>query len=495
MMTPERFASLAEAGYNRIPVTRELLADLDTPLSTYMKLADAPWSFLLESVQGDEKWGRYSWIGLPCHERIEVRGHVVRRFKDGYPAGATEVADPLEWIEQFRLRFKVPEEPDNRLNGGLVGYFGYDTVRYIEPRLAGIEKPDPLEIPDILLLVANDLVVFDSFSNTLKLLTYVDPSEENAYGRAQEYLSSLEHQLREQVLTPERTKAEVVNEPTTEDDFFSSFSQQDYEAAVERIKEYIRAGDLMQCVPSQRMSTSCKVSPLVLYRALRNISPSPYMFYFNFEDHHVVGASPEILARVENGQVTVRPIAGTIKRGHNAEEDLVQADALINDPKERAEHVMLIDLGRNDVGRISEDGSVAVTDTMVIERYSHVMHITSNVVGTLRKGLGPMDVLRATFPAGTLSGAPKIRALEIIDELEPVKRGIYSGAIGYLAWQGNMDMAIGIRTAVIKDGNLHLQAGAGIVADSIPEKEWEETLNKRAAMFKAIELAERGLNI
>lgn len=326
-------------------------------------------------------------------------------------------------------------------------------------------------------------------------MTYVDPSEDNAYGRAQEYLSSLEHQLREHVLTPERVKAESVAEPTTEDDFFSSFSQQDYEAAVERIKEYIRAGDLMQCVPSQRMSTTCKVSPLVLYRALRNISPSPYMFYFNFEDHHIVGASPEILARVEQGQVTVRPIAGTIKRGCNPTEDQVQAEALINDPKERAEHVMLIDLGRNDVGRISEDGSVKVTDTMVIERYSHVMHITSNVVGTLRKGLGPMDVLRATFPAGTLSGAPKIRALEIIDELEPVKRGIYSGAIGYLAWQGNMDMAIGIRTAVIKDGNLHLQAGAGIVADSIPEKEWEETLNKRAAMFKAIELAERGLNV
>lgn len=495
MMTPERFASLAEAGYNRIPVTRELLADLDTPLSTYMKLADAPWSFLLESVQGDEKWGRYSWIGLPCRERIEVRGHVVRRFKDGYQAGATEVDDPLEWIEQFRLRFNVPEEPDSRLNGGLVGYFGYDTVRYIEPRLAGIEKPDPLEIPDILLLIANDLVVFDNFSSTLKLMTYVDPAEDNAYGRAQEYLSSLEYLLREQILTPERVKAERVSESTTEDDFFSSFSQQDYEAAVERIKEYIRAGDLMQCVPSQRMSTTCKVSPLVLYRALRNISPSPYMFYFNFDDHYVIGASPEILARVEQGQVTVRPIAGTIKRGSTPEEDQAQAEALINDPKERAEHVMLIDLGRNDVGRISEDGSVTVTDTMVIERYSHVMHITSNVVGTLRKGLGPMDVLRAAFPAGTLSGAPKIRALEIIDELEPVKRGIYSGAIGYLAWQGNMDMAIGIRTAVIKDGNLHLQAGAGIVADSIPEKEWEETLNKRAAMFKAVELAERGLGV
>ncbi|WP_262927411.1 anthranilate synthase component I [Phytohalomonas tamaricis] len=492
-MTYERFAELAEAGYNRIPVSREVLADLDTPLSTYLKLANAPWTFLLESVQGGEKWGRYSIIGLPCRERIEVRGHVVRHFMDGEQVGATEADDPLSWIEQFRQRFKAPASEDTmRFDGGLVGYFGYDTIRYIEPRLRGVEKPDPIDVPDILLMVAEELVVFDNLSGRLSLLVHADPREENSYSGALERLGVLEQQLR--AMTLSATSPGTGRSNIGENDFFASFTEQGYKDAVGQIKEYIFAGDLMQCVPSQRMSIPFTAPPLDLYRALRSLNPSPYMFFFNLDDHHVVGASPEILARLEHDEITLRPIAGTRHRGRNEEEDKALEDDLLSDPKEIAEHVMLIDLGRNDVGRISRDGTVELTDKMAIERYSHVMHIVSNVTGRIKEGLGPIDVLRATFPAGTLSGAPKIRALEVIDELEPVKRGIYSGAVGYLSWQGNMDMAIAIRTAVIKDGQLHVQAGGGIVADSDPELEWQETLNKRRAMFRAVAMAEKGLD-
>ncbi|WP_121173335.1 anthranilate synthase component I [Kushneria sinocarnis] len=492
-MTPERFAELSDAGYNRIPVSREILADLDTPLSTYLKLADQPWTFLLESVQGGEKWGRYSIIGLPCRERLEVRGHVVRHFRDDEPVGATEVEDPLDWIDQFRTRFRVPPiEPGMRFNGGLVGYFGSDTIRLIEPRLRGVEKPDPIDVPDILLLVADELVVFDNLSGRLTLLVHADPETPRALELAHQRLEALERALRDTPLT--HYSPGTGRDNVAEDDFFASFSEQGYKEAVERIKEYVRAGDVMQCVPSQRMTTRYTAPPLDLYRALRSLNPSPYMFFFNLGDHHVIGASPEILARLEGDEVTLRPIAGTRHRGRSEEEDRALEADLLNDPKERAEHVMLIDLGRNDVGRISVDGTVDLTDTMTIERYSHVMHIVSNVTGRLKPGLGPLDVLKATFPAGTLSGAPKIRALEIIDELEPVKRGVYSGAVGYLSWQGNMDMAIAIRTGVLKDGELHVQAGGGIVADSDPETEWHETLNKRRALFRAVAMAERGLD-
>ncbi|SFT46553.1 anthranilate synthase component 1 [Halomonas saccharevitans] len=496
MMTPERFHELADAGYNRIPVTREVLADLDTPLSTYLKLADAPWTFLLESVQGGEKWGRYSIIGLPCHERIEVRGFTVRHIVDDQQLGAVEVEDPLEWIERFQARFKVPRLDDQpRFDGGLVGYFGYETIRYIEPRLRGPHvdaKADPLGVPDILLMVCNDLVVFDNLSGRLTLWTHADPAEEAAYARAVERLERLEMRLRSathNTVSPGTGRAAV-----EEGDFTSGFTEEGFKAAVEQIKEYVLAGDVMQCVPSQRMSIPYRAAPLDLYRALRSLNPSPYMFYLNLGDHQVAGSSPEILTRLEDGEVTVRPIAGTRKRGHSEEEDRALEAELLNDPKELAEHLMLIDLGRNDVGRISETGSVTVTDKMVVERYSHVMHIVSNVVGRLKPGLSAMDVLRATFPAGTVSGAPKIRALEIIDEVEPVKRGVYSGAVGYLSWHGNMDTAIAIRTAVIKDGQLHVQAGAGIVADSVPEMEWQETLNKGRALFRAVAMAERGLD-
>ncbi|MDN3520420.1 anthranilate synthase component I [Halomonas ramblicola] len=492
-MTPERFRELADAGYNRIPVTREVLADLDTPLSTYLKLANAPWTFLLESVQGGEKWGRYSIIGLPCRERIEVRGFTVTHYADGERQGATQVEDPLEWIEQFQARFKVPRLDDQpRFDGGLVGYFGYDTIRYIEPRLRGVEKPDPLGVPDILLMVCDELVVFDNLSGRLTLWTHADPADDDAYARAVERLEELEIRLRSATLN---TASPGSGAPAVEEgDFDSGFTEAGFKAAVERIKEYVLAGDVMQCVPSQRMSIPYRAAPLDLYRALRSLNPSPYMFFLDLGDHQVAGSSPEILTRLEEDEVTVRPIAGTRKRGRNEAEDRELEADLLDDPKELAEHLMLIDLGRNDVGRISETGSVAVTERMVVERYSHVMHIVSNVTGRLSPGLTAMDALRATFPAGTVSGAPKIRALEIIDELEPVKRGIYSGAVGYLSWHGNLDTAIAIRTAVIKDGQLHVQAGAGIVADSVPEMEWQETLNKGRALFRAVAMAERGLD-
>jgi len=496
MMTPERFRELADAGYNRIPVTREVLADLDTPLSTYLKLANAPWTFLLESVQGGEKWGRYSIIGLPSRERIEVRGFTVRHIVDSELQGAAEVEDPLAWIEQFQARFKVPRLDDQpRFDGGLVGYFGYDTIRYIEPRLrseAAAAKPDPLDVPDILLMVCDELVVFDNLSGRLILWTHADPAAPRAYASAVERLETLEVRLRSATLntiSPGTGGAAV-----EEDDFSFGFTESEFKDAVEQIKEYVLAGDVMQCVPSQRMSIPYRAAPLDLYRALRSLNPSPYMFFLDLGDHQVAGSSPEILTRLEEGDVTVRPIAGTRKRGRNEQEDRALEADLLADPKERAEHLMLIDLGRNDVGRICETGSVKVTEEMVVERYSHVMHIVSNVTGRLSPGLSAMDALRATFPAGTVSGAPKIRALEIIDELEPVKRGIYSGAVGYLSWHGNLDTAIAIRTAVIKDGQLHVQAGAGIVADSVPEMEWQETLNKGRALFRAVAMAERGLD-
>jgi anthranilate synthase component 1 len=349
-----------------------------------------------------------------------------------------------------------------------------------------------LNVPDILLMVCNDFVVFDNLSGRLTIWTHVDPAEPDALERAQVHLKHLETRLREAHISP--NNAGSGRQPVKESDFSSGFTEQGFKAAVDKIKEYVLAGDIMQCVPSQRMSIPYQASPLDLYRALRSLNPSPYMFFFNLDDHHVVGSSPEILTRMEEGEVTVRPIAGTRKRGKNEEEDNALEADLLADPKELAEHLMLIDLGRNDVGRICQTGSVEVTDQMVVERYSHVMHIVSNVTGKLKPGLTAMDALRATFPAGTVSGAPKIRALEIIDEVEPVKRGIYSGAVGYLSWHGNMDTAIAIRTAVIKDGQLHVQAGAGIVADSVPEMEWQETLNKGRAIFRAVAMAERGLD-
>ncbi len=492
-MNEIQFEALASQGYTRIPVAREVLADLDTPLSTYLKLAAAPYSYLLESVQGGEKWGRYSMIGLPARKVVRVRGYEVTVEHSGEIVERATVVDPLAWIEAFHARYRVPDNLEGlpRFAGGLVGYFGYDVIRYVEPRLRACPNPDPLDNPDILLLVSEDVVVFDNLAGKLYVITQVDPNLERAWAKAQARLDELVERLRSGH-PPYRTLASEGFE-VGEQDFESSFSREGFEAAVERIKAYIRDGDCMQVVPSQRMSIPFRAEPLDLYRALRSLNPSPYMFYFDFGGFHVVGSSPEILTRVEDGLVTVRPIAGTRPRGRTEAEDRAFEADLLADPKERAEHVMLIDLGRNDVGRVSETGSVRVTEQMVVERYSHVMHIVSNVTGALQPGLTAIDVLRAVHPAGTLSGAPKIRAMEIIDELEPVKRGIYGGAVGYLSWSGSMDTAIAIRTAVIKDGRLHVQAGAGIVADSVPASEWEETLNKRRAIFRAVALAERGL--
>ncbi len=490
-MTPEQFASLAAQGYNRIPLMREVLADLDTPLSTYLKLADAPYSYLLESVQGGEKWGRYSIIGLPCQTILRVTGRQICVLRDGRITEEAEVDDPLAWIASFQRRYKVPElEELPRFTGGLVGYFGYDTVRYIEPRLTHCPNPDPLQTPDVLLMVSDEVVVFDNLSGKLYVITHGDPAETDAYYRAQQRLGELVDRLSR----PVQYRIHPHSASVEETDFISGFSQSEFEQAVERIKHYITEGDVMQVVLSQRLSIPFSAPPLHLYRALRSLNPSPYMYYLNLDGFHIVGSSPEILVRLEQDEVTVRPIAGTRRRGRDEQEDQAMAEELLTDPKELAEHLMLIDLGRNDVGRIAGVGSVKLTDKMVIERYSHVMHIVSNVTGRLRPGLSTMDVLRATFPAGTVSGAPKIRAMEIIDELEPVKRGIYAGAVGYLSWSGNMDTAIAIRTAVIKDDQLHIQAGAGIVHDSVPRLEWKETMNKGRAIFRAVTLAEAGLD-
>ncbi|MBI3561564.1 MAG: anthranilate synthase component I [Gammaproteobacteria bacterium] len=490
-MTPQEFQALAAQGYNRIPIMREVLADLDTPLSTYLKLADGPYSYLFESVQGGEKWGRYSFIGLPCRQVLRIEQHNINVFTDGQLCASHSVEDPLAWIEQFAAQFRVPRLAGlPRFTGGLVGYFGYDTIRYIEPKLAKAAQPDPLKVPDILLMVSEEILAFDNLSGKLYVVVHADPAVNDAYDQAQTRIDQLIGMLDRATprhVMPQRRRV-------NEQDFISGFTQTGFEQAVDKIKQYISAGDVMQVVLSQRLSIPFAARPIDLYRALRSVNPSPYMFYLDLGDFHIVGSSPEILVRLEDDVVTVRPIAGTRPRGANESEDLLLECELLADPKELAEHLMLIDLGRNDVGRIAQIGSVQVTDKMIIERYSHVMHIVSNVVGRIQPGSRAMDVLRATFPAGTVSGAPKIRAMEIIDELEPVKRGVYAGAVGYLGWSGTMDTAIAIRTAVIKDKQLHIQVGAGVVYDSVPRNEWDETMNKGRALFRAVAKAEAGLD-
>lgn len=492
-MSAEAFAAFAVKGYTRIPVVREILADLDTPLSVYLKLADRPYTYLFESVQGGEQWGRYSIIGLPARTIVSVRGEHVSVHTDGKLMEQVTTADPLAFVEALQQRYKSPELPSlPRFSGGLVGYFGYDCVRYVEKRLGHVDKPDPIGAPDILLMLSEDVVVFDNVRESLYVITHGDPREPEAYARAEARLDTIEAALRAP-LGKTSIDAFVPGKPTREADFVSSFGEKAFKQAVLRIKDYVLAGDVMQVVPAQRLSAPFVQPPLTLYRALRHLNPSPYLYFVNCGDFHIVGSSPEILARVEHGAVTVRPLAGTRKRGATPEKDLALEKELLADPKEIAEHLMLIDLGRNDVGRVAKTGQVRVTEKMVVERYSHVMHIVSNVEANLRDGVSAMDVLRATLPAGTLSGAPKVRAMEIIDELEPVKRGIYGGAVGYLAWNGSMDTAIAIRTAIIKDGQMHVQAGCGVVADSMPELEWMETMNKARALFRAAELASSNL--
>ena len=486
-MTESEFRALGARGYNRVPLVVETFADLDTPLSVYLKLANAPYTYLLESVQGGERFGRYSFIGLPASSRIEVRGRLCTEFQGDAIVQRQTVDDPLEYVARYRDRFKpfVPEGLP-RFCGGLLGYFGYDCVRYFEHKLVA-SKPDLLATPDIELLVSTELAVVDNLKGKLYFIVYCDPALPDAYARGQARLAELLNRLRQPVEIPAEAPARAQAAE-------SEFGRERYMAAVERAKRYIVDGDIMQVVISQRTSIAFSASPLAFYRALRALNPSPYMFHLDFGTYHVVGASPEILVRLEGDTVTVRPIAGTRPRGKTREEDARLAADLLADPKERAEHVMLMDLGRNDVGRIAAVGSVKVTENMSIEYYSHVMHIASNVEGRIKPGTDAMDVLRAAFPAGTVSGAPKVRAMEIIDELEPTKRGIYAGAVGYLSFSGDMDVAIAIRTAVIKDGRLFVQAGAGIVADSVPESEWVETENKARALVRAAEIAQTGLD-
>jgi anthranilate synthase component I len=488
-MTEENFKQLAAQGFNRVPVVAETFADLDTPLSIYLKLANRSNTYLLESVVGGERFGRYSFIGLATPVRIRAVGRLVTVMHGDAVTEKSQADDPLQFVRQFLSRYRIAEPPGlPRFCGGLVGYFGYDAVRWIEPRLSsGWLKPDPLGCPDMLLLVSEELAVVDNLTGKLYLVVFADPSKPRAWDDAQARLRELRGALRLPLTAPPEYRG-------ADEAIESNFGAEAFQSAVKRAIRYIHDGDAMQIVLSQRLSRAYSASPLSLYRALRAVNPSPYMFYFDFGEFHVVGASPEILVRLERGTVTVRPIAGTRRRGQTTEEDAALAEELSADPKERAEHVMLVDLGRNDVGRVAAVGSVKVTESMTIERYSHVMHIVSNVEGRLRGGLDAIDVLRASFPAGTVSGAPKVRAMEIIDELEPEKRGIYAGAVGYLGFNGDMDLAIAIRTAVVKEGKLHVQAGAGIVADSVPENEWQETRAKARAVLRAAEIAMSGMD-
>ncbi len=490
VITELEFKSLAAQGYNRIPLLQEAFADLETPLSLYLKLAGGrKHSFLLESVVGGERFGRYSFIGLPAKTLLRASGFRTEVVTDDVVV-ETHDGNPLDFIASYQARFKVALRPGlPRFCGGLAGYFGYDAVRYIEPKLAGTWKPGGIDTPDILLLQTEELAVIDNLSGRLYLIVYADPGAPESYFRAKRRLSELGDQLRYSVTAPpvKRGASHAVER---------DFAKGDYLAAVATSKEYIAAGDMMQVQIGQRLKKRFTESPLSLYRALRSLNPSPYMYFYDMGDFHIVGASPEILVRQEHTpagiKVTIRPLAGTRPRGATPEQDKALEAELSADPKERAEHLMLIDLARNDIGRIAKTGSVQVTDAFVIERYSHVMHIVSNVEGLLQDGMTSLDVLKATFPAGTLTGAPKIRAMQIIDELEPVKRGIYGGACGYLSFAGDMDLAIAIRTGIVKDNVLYVQAAAGVVADSVPEMEWKETEHKARALIRAAELVEEG---
>jgi anthranilate synthase component 1 len=498
-MTEADFQAHSQMGYTRVPVVLEARADLYTPLAVYLKLASGPFTYLLESVVGGERFGRYSFIGLACAERIEARGGVVRRLlreargKDVCieTVGTGESpADPFEYLRGYLARQRVAPAPAAlRFGGGLVGYFGYETVRHVEPTALRGEKPDAIGTPDLLLLLSDELAVVDNVLGRLYLVVYADPREPGAWRAAHERLKHLHARLAAPMAEEFSDEFIEKNRTHQPENLQCSVTEAQFLAAVRRCKDYILEGDFMQVQISQRTTRDFAAPPLELYRALRGVNPSPYMYYFDFGDHHVVGASPEIMVRLSGGTVTLRPIAGTRPRGATPEADAKAAEELLADPKERAEHVMLIDLGRNDVGRVAATGTVKVTEQMVIERYSHVMHIVSNVDGRIAPGLDAIDVFRASFPAGTVTGAPKVRAMQIIDELEPVKRGVYSGAVGYLGFNGDMDVAIAIRTAVLKDGRLHVQAAAGIVADSDPQAEWRETQHKTRAILRAAELA------
>ena len=491
VITLDQFNNYAAQGYNRIPIAREVLSDLDTPLSVYLKLADGPYAYLFESVQGGESWGRHSIIGLPCRRVYSFSGNRLEVQELGEVIEQRELDDPLAEVERLRSTYRVPQLPElPAFSGGLVGYFGFETVGWIEPRAIALDKPDQLGTPDALLMLSEEVAVFDNLKGRLYLIVHADPAQPQAYARARRRLDELVFRLRNSSSSYPDT---VDPQPLDEADFISGFSREEFESAVRRAQEYIRDGDIFQVVLSQRLSVPFRSRPVDVYRALRSLNPSPYMYFIDLGTTQIVGSSPEILVRLKEGKVVLRPIAGTRPRGATPELDEALEAELLADPKERAEHLMLIDLGRNDVGRVSKTGTVTLTDSFAIERYSHVMHIVSQVEGELADGLDYTDVLKAAFPAGTVSGAPKIRALEVIAELEPIKRNIYAGAIGYIGWWGDADTAIAIRTAVIQDGRLHVQAGAGIVFDSDPAKEWEETMSKGRALFRAVAGAASGL--
>ncbi len=495
MTTLAQFEQLKSAGYNLIPVYRQRLADTDTPLSVFARLKDHQQAYLFESVEGGENWARYSIIGLGESTVFSCNaGQLTIQTPDGQ-VQTQPCADPFQFIRDFQAQFKVPSKEDlptlPSFTGGLVGYFGYDSVRYIEPRLKNVPEADPVGLPDLWMMLSKTVIVFDNLKDTLFLIVHADIQDIDAYAKAQQQLDQIETLL--------ATPISLVAQKHTAPHFESLTGKENYLASIETVKEYIRAGDVMQVVPGHRMVSDFDGEPLQVYRALRHLNPSPYLFLVQGQTiadqkpFHIVGSSPEILSRLENGIATVRPLAGTRPRGKTKEEDLALEQDLLSDEKEIAEHLMLIDLGRNDVGRISKIGKVKVTDRMVIERYSHVMHIVSNVQGEVRDDVDALDVFKATFPAGTLSGAPKIRAMEIIDEVEPVKRGIFGGAVGYLGWHGEMDMSIAIRTCVIRENKVYVQAGAGLVYDSNPESEWNETQIKARAVIKAVELSSNGL--
>lgn len=486
---------------NRILIYKEIISDIDTPLSLYMKLANYPWTFLLESIEGKKKWGRYSIIGLRCNQRIEVYGNKIKLFKDKIKIEKIKIIDPLLWISKYIKKIKktIINKSNTRFDGGLVGYFGYDIIKFIEPTIKYYKQYDPINTPDILLLRANDIIIVDKYSGRLTILVNVNIYEKQYFKKAFERIKIIENKISYNLINKSKIyESDLYNNNNILKKYkpkpiFYSFNKFTFKNSISKIKNFIYSGDVMQCVPSQRIIIPFYSKPLNLYRSLRVLNPSPYMFYLNLKDHFVVGSSPEIMVRLDNKRITLRPIAGTRHRGKNKKDDIYLENELLNDNKEFSEHIMLIDLGRNDVGKVSMNGTVRVTKQLLIERYSHVMHLVSNIIGILKPKLDLIDVLRATFPAGTISGAPKIRALEIINELEPVKRGIYSGAIGYLSWNGNMNMAIAIRTAIIKNNQIHIQSGGGIIEESNYNKEWNEILNKSSVILKAAAIVEENL--
>ncbi|MBI5742065.1 MAG: anthranilate synthase component I [Nitrospirae bacterium] len=493
MLNPdfEEFEKKAREG-NLVPVCKEILADLDTPLSAFLKLRGKT-GFLLESLEGGEKWARYSFIGSNPSLIIEGTGSRLSIKREGRTEKIRDFADPLEIVSGELKKYRpviMPGLP--RFFGGFVGYIGYDTVRHFE-RLTD-RRHSGLDLPDVFLMLTDTLIVFDNLTHKIKVISnaHVEGSARDAYEKARLKIEAIVRKLKSKPVMPKK-KPSAGKETSGPAAFVSNISKEDFMKAVEKTKEYIHCGDIIQAVISQNFQRDTDIAPINAYRALRVINPSPYMYYIETGKCALAGSSPEILVRLEKDDIELRPIAGTRRRGRTNEEDIFFEEELKADPKEIAEHIMLVDLGRNDVGRVAETGSVKVTELMTVERYSHVMHLVSNVIGKLKSGHDAFDVLRASFPAGTVTGAPKIRAMEIIEEVEPTRRGPYAGSVGYFGFSGNMDMCITIRTIIFKGGKAYIQAGAGIVADSDPEKEYRETVNKATGMFKAIEMAEREL--